>query len=70
MGDTGLLVSLAFNENEIMDEQLYKQIMNDRLSLNEGMLYENVIAQMLVANGHKLYLKRKDNCGRSCKIYS
>ena len=22
---------------------------------NEGMLYENAIAQMLVANGHKLY---------------
>ena len=55
MGDTGLLVSLAFNENEIMDEQLYKQIMNDRLSLNEGMLYENAIAQMIVAKGRKLY---------------
>ena len=55
MGDTGLLVSLAFNENEIMDEQLYRQIMNDRLSLNEGMLYENVIAQMITAKGRKLY---------------
>lgn len=55
MGDTGLLVSLAFNENEIMEEQLYKQIMNDRLSLNEGMLYENAIAQMIVAAGRKLY---------------
>lgn len=55
MGDTGLLVSLAFNENEILDEQLYKQIMNDRLSLNEGMLYENVIVQMITAKGRKLY---------------
>lgn len=55
MGDTGLLVSLAFNENEIIDEQLYKQIMNDRLSLNEGMLYENAISQMIVAKGRKLY---------------
>ena len=27
----------------------------DKLSLNEGMLYENAIAQMLVANKHKLY---------------
>ena len=34
---------------------MYSQILNDRLSVNEGMLYENVIAQMLVANGHKLY---------------
>ena len=55
MGDTGLLVSHAFSENEIADEQLYKQILHNKLSLNEGMLYENVIAQMLVANGHKLF---------------
>ena len=33
MGDTGLLVSHAFSENEIMDEQLYKQIMDGKLSL-------------------------------------
>lgn len=55
MGDTGLLVSLAFSENEISDQQLYKAIMNGRLSLNEGMLYENMIAQMIVASGRKLY---------------
>lgn len=29
--------------------------MHGKLSLNEGMLYENAIAQMLVAAGHKLY---------------
>lgn len=55
MGDTGLLVSLAFNENEIMEQQLYKQIMDERLSLNQGMIYENMISQMIVAMGKKLY---------------
>lgn len=55
MGDTGLLLSHAFDENGIAEEQLYYQILNDKLSLNEGMFYENAIAQMLVANGHKLY---------------
>ena len=55
MGDTGLLVSLAFSENELMEEQLYKQIMNDRLSLNEGMIYENAIAQMITSKGRKLF---------------
>lgn len=55
MGDTGLLVSLAFSENQLMEEQLYRQIMNDRLSLNEGMIYENAIAQMITAKGRKLY---------------
>ena len=55
MGDTGLLVSHAFGENEIMDEQLYKQIMDGKLSLNQGMLYENMIAQMITASGRKLF---------------
>lgn len=55
MCDTGLLVSHAFDENELAEEELYKQILHDRLSLNEGMLFENVIAQSLAANGHKLF---------------
>ena len=55
LGDTGLLLSHAFDENELLEGEVYSQILNDRLSVNEGMLYENVIAQMLVANGHKLY---------------
>lgn len=61
MGDTGLLVSLAFRENEIADQQLYKQIMNDRLSLNEGMIYENAISQMIAAKGRKLYFYTRYN---------
>lgn len=55
MCDTGLLLSHAFNENEILENEVYKQILTDKLSLNEGMLYENLIAQMLTAGGHKLY---------------
>ena len=41
MGDTGLLISHTFNENEISSNQLYKCIMNDKLSINKGMFYEN-----------------------------
>ena len=55
MCDTGLLLSHAFNENEMLENEVYKQILSDNLSLNEGMLYENLIAQMLTANGHKLF---------------
>ena len=55
MGDTGLLLSHAFDENELLEEDVYNQTLHDRLSLNEGMLYENAIAQMLTASGHKLY---------------
>lgn len=55
LSDTGLLVSHTFDENSLMNEDIYKQILAGKLSLNEGMLFENAIAQMLVANGHKLY---------------
>lgn len=55
MGDTGLLVSHTFDENELLEDEVYKQILAGKLQINEGMLYENAIAQMLVANGHKLY---------------
>lgn len=55
MGDTGLLVSHAFDENELMENEVYKQILSGKLGLNKGMLYENAIAQMLVSNGHRLF---------------
>lgn len=55
LGDTGLLVSHAFDENELLEDGVYKQILGDKLNMNERMLYENAIAQMLTANGHKLY---------------
>lgn len=55
MGDTGLLVSHTFSENEIVSKELYKSIMMGRLSLNKGMFYENAIAQMLISKGRKLY---------------
>lgn len=61
MGDTGLLFSHAFSENAIARDSLYKQIMNDKLSINKGMLYENAIAQMLTANGHRLYFYTRYN---------
>lgn len=55
LGDTGLLVSHAFDENELLEDEVYKQIFAGKLGINEGMLYENVIAQMLVSNGHRLF---------------
>ena len=61
MGDTGLLVSLAFSENEISDQQLYKAIMNGKIGLNQGMIFENIIAQMITAKGRKLYFYTRYN---------
>ena len=55
MADTGLLISHAFAENGIVSEEIYKKILFDKLEVNMGMIVENVVAQMLVASGHKLY---------------
>lgn len=61
MGDTGLLISHAFSENEISDGELYKQILHDNLSINEGMIFENAIAQCLVSNGYSLFFYTRYN---------
>lgn len=61
MCDTGLLVSHTFSENEITDNDLYRELLFGKMSINEGMFYENVISQMLVANGHCLFFYTKYN---------
>lgn len=55
MADTGLLISHAFDEKQIVSEELYRKLLTDKLEINAGMLIENIVAQMLVAAGHKLY---------------
>ncbi len=61
MADTGLLLSHAFDENGIVSEEIYKKLLFDKLSVNSGMLMENIVAQMLVSAGHKLYFFSKSS---------
>lgn len=55
MFDTGLLLSMAFDEKGIVSEEIYKKILFDKLTFNEGMMIENIVAQMLVNAKRKLY---------------
>ena len=55
LGDTGLLLSMAFEKNEMQKMELYRKILLNKLEFNKGMLIENFVAQQLVANGHPLY---------------
>ncbi len=55
MADTGLLVTLTFMDRAFTDNALYRAILFDKLDINEGMIMENIVAQMLRRNGHKLY---------------
>ena len=52
--DTGLLINLAFGDGSYMDNEFYKAILTDRLHVNEGMFVENVVAQCIRSNGHKV----------------
>lgn len=55
MGDTGLLVTRIMKNRDETDENLYKALIIDDLGINQGMILENVVAQMLKASGHELY---------------
>ena len=59
--DTGLLISHAFDEKLIQGEELYQKLLLNKLEINEGMLVENIVAQMLVASGHSLYFYSKNS---------
>ena len=65
MADTGLLVTQTFMDRDFTDNELYKAILFDKLDINEGMIMENIVAQMLRSSGHKLYFySRSDTANR------
>jgi len=69
MADTGLLVTQTFMDNESTDNDVYKAILFDKLSINEGMFLENVVAQMLRSSGHRLYFySRSDRENRENRM--
>lgn len=55
MADTGLLVSQVFADRERTPDEVYRAVLFDKLSLNEGMLVENAVAQQLKASGRRLF---------------
>lgn len=55
MADTGLLATMSLLTSNATKEDLYRGVLFGKLSLNEGMLVENVVAQTLVAKGDRLF---------------
>lgn len=53
--DTGLFITLAFWDKSFTDNLLYQKLLNDKMSTDLGYVYENVVAQMLVAEGNELF---------------
>ena len=66
MGDTGLLITQVFRDDEYSDNILYKSILLDKLNINERMIMENIVAQMLRCRGYQLFFySRSDKNNRS-----
>lgn len=61
MGDTGLLVTHILNNGGDTDK-MYRSLIIDDLGINQGMIFENMVAQMLRANGHELYFHEFEYC--------
>lgn len=59
--DTGLLVTMAMGTGKASDLRILRGILHDNLGINEGMFFENVVAQMLVAQGDELRFYSRKN---------
>ncbi len=65
MADTGLLVTHTFKDRKYTDNEIYRAILFDKMNINEGMLMENIVAQMLRLKRDRLYFySRSDSQNR------
>lgn len=61
MADTGLLVTHAIDTSAVTEESVYKSILLEKAGINEGAFMENVVAQELVASGHRLFFYARND---------
>ena len=55
LADTGLFVTLMFKDSEFTDNVVYSKLLADKLPVNLGSVYENMMAQQLAMNGDGLF---------------
>ena len=55
LADTGLLTTLIFKDKDFTENIIYEKLLSNKLSVNLEYVYENIVAQILSANGHALY---------------
>lgn len=53
--DVGLFVTLVFKDKNYTENVIYNKLLSDKLQKNMGYVYENVVAQMLIAKGNNLF---------------
>ncbi|MCC8061543.1 MAG: AAA family ATPase [Clostridiales bacterium] len=55
LADTGLFTTLMFQDRDFTENVIYDKLLNDKLGVNLGYLYENIAAQTLTAGGNELF---------------
>ena len=53
--DVGLFVTLAFRDKNYVENIIYNKLLSDKMEANLGYVYENAVAQILVAKGNNLF---------------
>ena len=68
--DTGLLITKMFYDKKYLDNYLYKSIILDKISVDQGFIYENVVAQELISKDYALKYNSyyKDNSNKKYSI--
>jgi len=55
INDTGLMVTMAFWDKTVTENEIYQKLLTGKLPVNLGYVYENLVAQMLKAGGDELF---------------
>lgn len=55
LSDVGLFITLAFKDKSYTENIIYNKLLSDKLDVNLGYVYENVVAEMLIARGYDLF---------------
>lgn len=53
--DVGLFVTLVFKDKKYTENDIYNKLLSDKLQKNMGYIFENAVAQMLIAKGNNLF---------------
>ncbi len=72
LADTGLFITLAFLDGDFTDNIIYRKLLADKLPVDLGYVYENVVAQLLRTSGRSLFyytFKEQSDDGSKPRAY-
>ena len=70
LSDVGLFITLIFKDKDFTENIIYNKLLSNKLDTNLGYVYENVVAQMLMAKVNNLfyYTMNSDNSNHLYEI--